>query len=109
MYYTPSTIKEAVIENEEATRGGNLQAVVGELSTMRIKEEKTNNVVVRNEKTGNEIFNIDLVKYLDLMRLDQYESMPLQEYLDRQSSYQVILLIGTDSAGNEVMNSIQIN
>ena len=91
------------------TRNNNFHAVLGELSTLRLKESKQSKFIVRNENTGNEIFNIDLVKYLDLMRLDQHASMPLNEYLDRQNSYQVILLIGTDSAGNEMMLSLQIN
>lgn len=107
--YEPSSLKEAVIENDAMTRNNNFHAVLGELSTLRLKESKQSKFIVRNENTGNEIFNIDLVKYLDLMRLDQHASMPLNEYLDRQNSYQVILLIGTDSAGNEMMLSLQIN
>ena len=107
--YEPSTLKEAVIENDASTRNGNIRVVLGELSTLRLKEEKRSSFVVRNEETNTDIFNIDLVKYLNLMRLDEYSSMPIDEYLDRQNSYQIILLIGKDSSGKEVMLSLQIN
>ena len=55
------------------------------------------------------MFNIDLVKYLEMMRLDKYKDMSLQEYLDRENNYQIILLIGRDRNNAEVVLSLQIN
>ena len=51
------------------------------------------------------LFDIDLLRYLELMRLEQYADMTLQENLDREDSYQIILLLGQD----EHVISIQIN
>jgi hypothetical protein len=44
-----------------------------------------------------------------MMRLDKYKDMSLQEYLDRENNYQIILLIGRDRNNAEVVLSLQIN
>lgn len=49
------------------------------------------------------------MKYLEMMRLDKYKDMSLQEYLDRENNYQIILLIGRDRNNAEVVLSLQIN
>lgn len=49
------------------------------------------------------------MQYLNLMKLDVYADMSLQEFLDRESEYRIILFMGEDSSGNESMLAIQIN
>lgn len=106
--YRAYTMQEAVIENQEAE--GDISVLVGELATLRLMADKTPRFVIRNKAEGKDLFNIDLVRYLNLMKLDEYADMPLQEYLDRENTWQVILVVGkAPSTGAGVVLSIQIN
>ena len=124
--YLPYLLKETVIESEPtsdtrsllsktstgkevATRALTNSALLAELNTLRLMDDTTPQFVVRNVKSQKDVFRINLNKYLNLMRLDEYSSMPLQEYLDREDSYHVILLIGRDDSGAQVALSLQIN
>lgn len=105
--------KEVLIENEAETgtrTAGDISAIVAEMGTMRLIDNKILHFIVRNEKEQKEILNINLVKYLGMMRLDQYSNMSLQEYLDREDTYQIILFLGKDApAGSDVVVQININ
>lgn len=104
--YTPHYTEEAVVDNgTDADRQTPLHALVAEMNTLRLTEGSETRFLVRNEREGRTLFDIDLLRYLELMRLEQYADMPLQEYLDREDSYQIILLLGQD----EHVISIQIN
>lgn len=108
--YRPHTLVEATIGNDAtATRATDLHALVAEMNTLRLTDDVPARFTVRNEREQQDLFDIDLQKYLNLMKLEVYADMPLQEYLDRESSYQVILIMGHNNAGQEVMMSIQIN
>ena len=104
--YRPYSMKEAVIDNQTAPTNS---ALLAEMATLRLTTDKASRFVVHNQKTNRDVFNIDLVKYLEMMRLDKYKDMSLQEYLDRENNYQIILLIGRDSNNAEVVLSLQIN
>lgn len=104
--YLPYSMKEAVIDNQTVPAN---TALLAEMATLRLTTDKASRFVVRNQKTDRDIFNIDLVKYLEMMRLDKYKDMSLQEYIDREKSYQIILLIGRDSNNAEAVLSLQIN
>lgn len=106
LHYTPHYTEEAVLDNgTDADRQTPLHALVAEMNTLRLTEGSETRFLVRNEREGRTLFDIDLLRYLELMRLEQYADMPLQEYLDREDSYQIILLLGQD----EHVISIQIN
>lgn len=60
---------------------------------------------VRDNRKGENLFDVNLLRYLEMMRMDEYSSMPLQEYLDREDDYRVILFMGGDGH----LLSIQIN
>ena len=106
----PHTLVEATISNDAApTRATDLHALVAELNTLRLTDDVPIRFTVRNEREQQDLFDIDLQKYLNLMKLEVHADMSLQEYLDRESSYQVILIMGHNNAGQEVMMSIQIN
>lgn len=105
--YRPYIMKEAFIDSRTALAANT--ALLAEMGTLRLTTDRSSRFVVHNRKTGRDIFNIDLLKYLEMMRLDKYKDMPLQEYLDREKNYQIILLIGRDSNNAEVVLSLQIN
>ena len=110
LVYRPHTLVEAPISNDAApTRATDLHALVAELNTLRLTDDVPVRFTVRNEREQQDLFDIDLQKYLNLMKLEVHADMSLQEYLDRESSYQVILIMGHNNAGQEVMMSIQIN
>lgn len=110
LVYRPHTLVEATISNDAApTRATDLHALVAELNTLRLTDDVPVRFIVRNEREQQDLFDIDLQKYLNLMKLEVHADMSLQEYLDRESSYQVILIMGHNNAGQEVMMSIQIN
>ncbi len=110
LVYRPHTLVEATISNDAApTRATDLHALVAELNTLRLTDDVPVRFTVRNEREQQDLFDIDLQKYLNLMKLEVHADMSLQEYLDRESSYQIILIMGHNNAGQEVMMSIQIN
>ncbi len=111
--YQPYQLDEVNIDNDANPAGrtadGNISALVAELGTLRLMADRSPRFVIRNERKNQEIFNIDLKKYLDMMRLSQYASMPLQEFLDRENTYYVILVMGENPDGTQMMISMQIN
>ena len=110
LVYRPHTLVEATISNDAApTRATDLHALVAELNTLRLTDDVPVRFTVRNEREQQDLFDIDLQKYLNLMKLEVHADMSLQEYLDRESSYQVILIMGHNNAGQELIMSIQIN
>lgn len=110
LVYRPHTLVEATISNDAApTRATDLHALVAELNTLRLTDDVPVRFTVRKNANSKDLFDIDLQKYLNLMKLEVHADMSLQEYLDRESSYQVILIMGHNNAGQEVMMSIQIN
>ena len=110
LVYRPHTLVEATISNDAApTRATDLHALVAELNTLRLTDDVPVRFTVRNEREQQDLFDIALQKYLNLMKLEVHAEMTLQEYLDRESSYQVILNMGHNNSGQEVKMSIQIN
>lgn len=83
-------------------------AVVAELATLRLTADDDTRFTVKNERNGNTLIDIDLVHYLNLMKLDEHSDMSLQEYLDRESTWQVILFL-SQQHGSYVVMAIQIN
>ena len=64
------------------------------------------NATTRADGTGEKkLIDIDLIRFLELMRLDEHADMPLQEFLDRESTWNIILLTGSDGT----LLTIQIN
>lgn len=79
------------------------------MASLRLTDERPARFTVRNKRTQKDLFDIDLVKYLNMMKLDEYSDMTLQEFLDRESTYQIILIIGKNDSGQDITLSIRIN
>ena len=105
--YTPYSLEEANVANGRTTTGS-LHALVGELNTLRLDATAPARFRVSHTAEGRDLFDLDLIHYLELMRLDRHAGMPLQEYLDRENTWNVIFVIGGD-AGSKHLLSIQIN
>ena len=100
--YTPYLLEEATVDNGDGTP---LSALVCELNTLRLDAAAPARFGVRNVAEGRQLFDLDLIRYLELMRLDQYANMPLQEYLDREDTWNVVFVLDRQ----EHLLSIQIN
>lgn len=109
--YQPYTLQEANIANEGS--GASYTAIAAEMATLRLMADQEQrftvtrrNATTRADGTGEKkLIDIDLIRFLELMRLDEHADMPLQEFLDRESTWNIILLTGSDGT----LLTIQIN
>lgn len=101
--YRPYVQAEAAIEDEAG--GTAVTALTAEMATLRLMADGQQRFTVENTARGETLMDIDLIRYLDLMRLDEHAAMPLQEFLDRENTWNIILLMGTDGT----LLTIQIN
>lgn len=83
---------------------------VAELNTLRLISKANNRFKITNKKTGATIVDFDLDKYLAALKLQAYNKMSYQEYLDREDSFSFILLFNNiNQEGNNIGLSIKIN
>lgn len=101
--YRPYVQTEEVIEDAEG--GTAVTALAAEMATLRLMADGQQRFTVENTARGETVMDIDLIRYLDLMRLDEHAAMPLQEFLDRENTWNIILLMGSDGH----LLTIQIN
>lgn len=78
-----------------------LNAAVVELNTLRLMADGDNRFIVRYEPKNEEILNLNLNKYLNGLKLQQYSNMPLQEFLDREDEYKIIIFLRTEIDGGD--------
>lgn len=80
-----------------------VSVVVAELNTMRLMEKNDVKLKIQ-KKDGEELINIDLIKYLLLTKMEGHDMTP-QEYLDRQDEYAVIFFLDA----NYMIVKIKVN
>lgn len=66
---------------------------VAELHTLRLMANQTNRFTIRNTFTQTTVLDIDLNKYLNALKLAEYTSMSLQEYMDREDEYKIVVFL----------------
>jgi hypothetical protein len=70
------------------------KAVVAEISTARLLTSQTPQLSIVNNTTKKEVLPTNnLIKYLNLLKEANYRSMPLQEYLDREDHFDMVLFV----------------
>ena len=110
--YRPYAVAAQTVENaadsQVRTSARDLQVVTAELATLRLTADNEARFII-GAKDGRQLLNIDLVQFIDIMRLEQYSDMPLQEYLDRENVWYVVLLVSETDGGVPVMTSLKIN
>ena len=67
---------------------------VVEISTLRIVEDRHNDLVITNAKTHEELLRIDLNQYLEDLRFLAHDDMPRQEFFDREDEFSIIIFLG---------------
>ena len=78
--YRPYRVDETKTKSDE-------ERVVAEMSFLRLLANTGNDLVITFKSTGDTLIHQSLTTYLDALRLDQYNSMSLQEYMDREDEY----------------------
>lgn len=93
--------------NEDKTCG------VVELNTLRLMADRDNRLLVTHTPSKETILDIDLNKYINALKVQDYSGMPLQEYMDREDEYKVIIFLrrGGDAPGKEgwVVAEVRMN
>uniref|UniRef100_UPI004027F161 FimB/Mfa2 family fimbrial subunit n=1 Tax=Phocaeicola vulgatus TaxID=821 RepID=UPI004027F161 len=93
---------------QDLGEGGTVSEVVAaELNTMRLMEDAGMKLNIFCDD-GEQIADINLVKYLLLTKMEGYD-MTAQEYLDRQDEYVMIFFLQKDSTGKYFVAEIKIN
>lgn len=106
---TPITYRPYVQRAEDLGESGQrgMMAVVAEMNTCRLMENKHPRLRISN-RNGEEIVNIDLIKYLLLTKMEGHD-MGAQEYLDRQDEYALIFFLSQDAFGHYMVVQIKVN
>jgi len=94
-------------ENTESGIGG-----VVELHTMRLYAEKKNQLTIMHVPTATTLLSIDLNTYLEALKLQEYTRLSLQEYMDREDEYKMLIFMTPAPDGSEkkwVAGQISIN
>lgn len=78
-----------------------------EFSTSRLMKQNTPRLVISRVSDGNTVIDIPLVNYLMMLRSELYKDMEKQEFLDRQSEWEMIFFLDDGLSWNESV--IKIN
>lgn len=93
--YKPYVIQQSSV----TTRAFNVvdteyPAVITEMSVARLMQDQDPELSIIDTKTNKPILKKgDLIEYLNLLRLEKYATMPLQEYLDREDQYSLLIFV----------------
>lgn len=98
--YKPFVVESEVVRTRAFSAGyeqaEEYNAVVSEISVARLMENKTPQLTITNSATNETLFHSpNLVKYLELLQLEKYKdrNYTLQEYLDREDNYSMIIFV----------------
>lgn len=103
--YKPFVVEPEVVTSR-AFSGANEPAkeynsIVSEISVARIMESQTPELIIKNSKTQEPLFQVpNLVKYLEKLQLEKYKdrNYTLQEYLDREDNFSMIVFVDENLA-----------
>lgn len=68
------------------------------MSFSRLVTGNEPHLVITRRSDGYRVIDIPLINYLNLMKSEAYESMPLQEFLDRESRWDMIFFLDRNHA-----------
>lgn len=70
-----------------------------EFSTSRFKKDSSARLIIRRNDNNQTVLSIPLVNYLLLLRSEHFASMTPQEFLDRESRWNVIFFLDSATGG----------
>ncbi len=71
---------------------------VFEMNTLRLMEDRDTRLVITHKASGEKL-ELSLNTYLNALRLQQYGGMELQEYLDREDTFLMVIFLGMPEFG----------
>lgn len=64
-----------------------------ELHTLRLLEDRENKLTIRQISTGGTLLDVNLNTYIEALKLQEFSGLPLQEYMDREDEYKIVIFI----------------
>ncbi len=104
--YTPWTLGQAVAGTDVVT-GENVEVAYAEFSTSRFVTSSSARLEITRATDGQKVLSIPLVNYLLLLKSQQYDWMNAQEFLDRESRWNMIFFL--DGNNYWINTQIEIN
>ena len=108
--YKPFATEQEYITSRAFTQDTDSEypAAIAELSVGRLMKDKKPELNITNTETGEQLIkNLDMIKYLNMLKQEHYKDMELQEYLDREDRYSMIFFV--DENLTLIKSVIQIN
>lgn len=84
------------------------QGAVVELKTMRLMADRETRFIVTHIATGNVVFNINLVEFLEMTEMEMY-NWGAQEYFDRKDEYVLVLFFSNKIEPDNQWVAVQLN
>ena len=81
---------------------------VAELNTMRLSTERAATLSIKHNGSGQSL-DIPLKTYINALRLQEHAHMPLQEYMDREDAYHVMMFFTPRPGGQEGYLSVDVS
>jgi len=83
---------------------------IAELHTMRMLSDRENRLTIKNKIDGSSLLDVNLNMYINALKLQKYKNMPLQEYMDREDEYNVVVFLTKEKpSGRWIAGKITIN
>lgn len=98
--------RNALAASTRADEDGNTGFLVTELATSRLMENRNPYLKVTDTESGKVVFSLPFVEYVSMMKSDRFKNMDLQEYLDREHEYEVMVFLENDD--DEGWRAVQI-
>lgn len=102
--YLPWT--QGQVNGGEVPGGDRSVLAFAEFSTSRLMARSDARLTIKRRSDGGEVLSIPLITYLQLLRSQEYADMAPQEFLDRESRWNLILFL---NEGNWITTTIVIN
>jgi hypothetical protein len=82
---------------------------IAEINSLRLMNDgRISQLQITDKTRGQLILDISLIKYINSLRMLQFSNIPLQEYLDREDEYYILVFLKNDGK-TWIATQIQIN
>lgn len=111
--YRPWQVTPVMAEFEDSSRAGDvINGLLAEMTTGRLMSDRRPTLVLHRNSDGEDVFRIDLIKYLLLVKGEYNRLLTDQQYLDRVSSFTLMFFLDADrnwyTAGGVYINGWRI-
>lgn len=97
------------INGEENSDGRYADFITSELSTGRMTTDHEKVIRIYYKDTDQTVFSIPVNKWIEALRSAKYRDMDMQEFLDRENDFELMVFLQDDGRGGWVAVSVVIN